>query len=552
MSKNSSLKKRIFAAIIAGTMVMSLSLTGCNNNGKDDQSSKTSQVSENAEPNTESKFGDNIAVKSENYKISLPIMTYLFNYNYQSYLSYYGTYMSYYGFDSSKSLKEQYYDESNSQTWFYYFMSMTKDYIQQTLVLAEAAKADGMELDATDLENIKTSMTQLESNASENSMTADEYVAKSYGDGVSQKDIEECLKLTALAQKYYNKVYDGFKYTDDDYEKYYQDNKTSYQYADFLKYTFTVPADSTSSSDSSETSESSEHKEASEKAKAYAEALAQSKTEDEFKDYVKKYLTKNPDLVTSSTSTSESSGEESKMTDEEIQTAIDTAVDRTLSEKYSYEVTSDVGKWLFDDSRKSLDTTTIKNTDGSYTAVMLLKPAYRDESALKDVRHILLSADTYGSDDAAKAKADEVYNEWKKGDATEDSFGELANKYSSDGGSNSKGGLYTNVTEGQMVTEFNDWCFDKSRKPGDTDIVKTQFGYHIMYFVGDSGTAWKVAVDGALRSKDFNDKYNTLKEDYKVEYDDDYLKTMEVKTTSEESSTEPSTESKADESSKSE
>lgn len=542
MSKSNSLKKRIFAAIIAGTMVMSLSLTGCNNNGTDDQSSKTSQASENTQTSAESKFGDNIAVKSENYKISLPIMTYLFTYNYQSYLSYYGTYMSYYGFDSSKSLKEQYYDETNNQTWFDYFMSMTKDYIQQTLVLAEAAKADGIELDDSDLENIKTSMTQLESNASEQSMTADEYVSKFYGDGVSEKDIEECLKLTALAQKYYNKVYDGFKYTDDDYEKYYQDNKTSYQYADFLKYTFTVPADSTSSSDSSETSESSEHKEAAEKAKAYAEALSQCKTEKEFKAYVEKYLKQNPDLVTTnSSSTSESSAEESKMTDEEIQTAINNVVDSTTSKKYSYEVTSDVGKWVFDDSRKSLDTTVIENSDGSCTAVMLIKPAYRDESVLKNVRHILLTSDTYGSDDAAKAKADEVYKEWKDGDATEESFGELANKYSSDGGSNSKGGLYENVTEGQMVTEFNDWCFDSSRKPGDTDIVKTKFGYHIMYFVGDGGTAWKVAVDNAMRSTDFNDKYNELKDDYTVEYDDDYLNTMNIKTTSDESSTESST-----------
>lgn len=532
MSKSNSLKKRIFAAIIAGTMVMSLSLTGCSNSSNQ-ESSTSSQVSENAEPSAESKFGGSIAVKSENYEISLPIMTYLFNYNYQSYISYYGTYMSYYGFDSTKGLKDQYYDESNHKTWFDYFMNMTKEYIQQTLVLAEAAKADGMKLEDSDLETIKSSMTSLSSTASEKSMTADEYVAQYYGEGVSQKDIEECLKLTALAQKYYNKIYDGFKYTEDDYEKYYQDNKTSYQYADFLKYTFTVPADSTSSSDSSKTSESSEHKEASEKAKAYAEALSQCKTEEAFKAYVEKYLKKNPDLVTSSTSsTGESSSEESKMTDEEIQKAIDTAVDRTLSKKYSYEVTSDIGKWIFDGSRKSLDTTVIKNSDGGYTTVMLLKPAYRDESIGKNIRHILLSADNYGSDDATKAKADEVYKEWKDGDATEESFGELAKKYSSDTGSAAKGGLYENVAEGQMVTEFNDWCFDSSRKPGDTDIVKTTYGYHVMYFVGDSDEAWKVAVDSTMRSNDFNDSYSKIKDNYTIEFDDDYLNNVKVLTSS--------------------
>ena len=35
-----------------------------------------------------------------------------------------------------------------------------------------------------------------------------------------------------------------------------------------------------------------------------------------------------------------------------------------------------------------------------------------------------------------------------------------------------------------MVQTFNDWCFDEARKTGDSGIVKTQFGYHIMYFVG--------------------------------------------------------------------
>ena len=35
-----------------------------------------------------------------------------------------------------------------------------------------------------------------------------------------------------------------------------------------------------------------------------------------------------------------------------------------------------------------------------------------------------------------------------------------------------------------MVPTFNDWCFDESRQEGDTGIVKTDYGYHVMYFVG--------------------------------------------------------------------
>ena len=49
--------------------------------------------------------------------------------------------------------------------------------------------------------------------------------------------------------------------------------------------------------------------------------------------------------------------------------------------------------------------------------------------------------------------------------------------YSADTGSNTNGGLYTEVYQGQMVTEFNDWCFDESRQPGDTGIVYNEGGY---------------------------------------------------------------------------
>lgn len=116
------------------------------------------------------------------------------------------------------------------------------------------------------------------------------------------------------------------------------------------------------------------------------------------------------------------------------------------------------------------------------------------DGVLVDVRHILImpQGGTAGEDGSivyseeewktCQEKAEEVFAQWNAGDKTEDSFAQMANENSSDGGSNTNGGLYENVTVGQMVQEFNDWCFDESRKPGDTGLVKTQFGYHIMYF----------------------------------------------------------------------
>ena len=147
-----------------------------------------------------------------------------------------------------------------------------------------------------------------------------------------------------------------------------------------------------------------------------------------------------------------------------------------------------------------------------------------EKSDLPDVnvRHILIEPekdeDGNISDDAwtaAEEKAQEILDEWQAGNADEESFGELANTYSTDGGSNTNGGLYEDVYPGQMVTEFNDWCFDASRKSGDTGIVKTSFGYHVMYFVSFTDTYYyKTVAEQELRYGEYSDYINNLVSQY--------------------------------------
>jgi len=111
-----------------------------------------------------------------------------------------------------------------------------------------------------------------------------------------------------------------------------------------------------------------------------------------------------------------------------------------------------------------------------------------------NVRHILIQPD--GEGDAAWAAAEKqaqaLYEEWQK-DATEDNFAAMAEEHTQDPGSAKTGGLYKDVQPGQMVPEFNDWCFDEVRQPGDHGVVKTDYGFHIMYMVGD-GAEYKDAA----------------------------------------------------------
>ena len=89
---------------------------------------------------------------------------------------------------------------------------------------------------------------------------------------------------------------------------------------------------------------------------------------------------------------------------------------------------------------------------------------------------------------AAKKAAEEILAKWESGEKTEESFAALANELSEDTGSNTNGGLYENVIKGQMVKEFDEFCF-AGHQAGTTGIVYGESGsyagYHVMYYVGE-------------------------------------------------------------------
>lgn len=130
-----------------------------------------------------------------------------------------------------------------------------------------------------------------------------------------------------------------------------------------------------------------------------------------------------------------------------------------------------VGKYADQEENK------ITLTDADY------QEAYKGiENADKaTVRHILIMTVDQSTQqplpqdkqDEAKKKADDVLAKVKAGG----NMKELAAQYSEDPGSKDNSGQYT-ISKGEMVKEFEDWSF--SAKPGDTGIVKSTYGYHVM------------------------------------------------------------------------
>jgi peptidyl-prolyl cis-trans isomerase D len=109
-------------------------------------------------------------------------------------------------------------------------------------------------------------------------------------------------------------------------------------------------------------------------------------------------------------------------------------------------------------------------------------------------RHILIptvdpqSGQPIAIDSVAKKQADSIFNAIKGGA----NFAALAAQFSSDG-SKDKGGDLGMFGYGSMVPEFNDFCFNKP--VGAKDVVRTQFGYHIIEIMSQKGSspAYKIA-----------------------------------------------------------
>ncbi len=179
-------------------------------------------------------------------------------------------------------------------------------------------------------------------------------------------------------------------------------------------------------------------------------------------------------------------------------------------------IPADLREWVSAEERKEGEVYSVMATSGGAAYVAMYIGSHdNSEVHLVNVRHVLIAPkgepdkDGGYSDaqmEGAKAEAEELLNGWLAGDKTEDSFAKLANEKSTDTGSNTNGGLYEDVYPGQMVTNFNDWCFDESRKPGDTGIVESDYGYHIMYFVGNTEQNYR---DYQAEEQLLEEKYNT-------------------------------------------
>ncbi len=99
--------------------------------------------------------------------------------------------------------------------------------------------------------------------------------------------------------------------------------------------------------------------------------------------------------------------------------------------------------------------------------------------------------------------AENILTQFNEQNGTETDFAYLAEEYSSDDGSTTMsgqndvyGGLYEMTEETNFVESFKNWVLDESRENGQTEIVESTYGYHIMYFI-KSAPAYEIQLEDA-------------------------------------------------------
>ncbi len=463
-----------------------------------------------------------------------------FNMSYQ-YDTYYGAGMGkmYTGYDYSVAPNEQAYPDEIEGVEEPKFTDFFKEQAMQSLRYVKAsvkyAAENGIELDEEDYKEIETTMDEFKETADSMNYSLSAYLRRFFHKGLTPALLEEIVKEQTITTKVSEVKTEEFaaSYSDTKVEKTFYDSLKTYGVVSLRLYEITAEKETVKATEEGkeDTQEVTDKTMAAAKAKADAFA-AKVNSVDSFKA-----AAAESEKANDNKNYADFTKDDSK-----------TAVAETTYDNLSYDVSDEKFlKWAFDENTAVGATYVVENEDTGYSVYMMEDPVHKaPDSTTYDVRHILVKFPEEEESDSAEdaeetenteeaedikvelldwdayeatvdiaanteeitnpelyVKAQDILKEYLDGEKTEDAFAALAVEYSEDGNA-ADGGIYEDVTEGYMVAEFQNWALKEGREYGDVGIVETEFGYHIMYFIGTETTTWSDVIRNDLAGEEFN------------------------------------------------
>ena len=467
-----------------------------------------------------------IVVSSDNYEVTGTMLTYFENAAYSNMFSQY--FQLYYSYMYPNDINAAYAQAQSNMSQYTLddFADSALATAKELLILCEGAKSAGLTLDDEDEASIEETLAEYKGD-----------FAGAFGTGIKEKDVRRALELQTLASKYYEKYTEELTdaVTDEEIQKYIEEHKADFYAADYLKYAISLKA--------TDYADANAFNEAKALADKYLALVTIANSPEEYKSQVVRYLidrdfdTVVKKEVSLNIMPSEDELEalkaeivadilavvvEGKTAEaSEAKTDLDKAMNtvtatlmstcssavNAMESQQAYVESSDseVIKWLVAESTGVNKTYPItdKATDEEYskTVYMLTEKLHLVDEETVNVGHILFEAreGTATEEELTKAEkeARDVLATYLAGEKTKEAFEKLGEEHTDDSGV-----FYENVADGDMVDAFNDWIFDASRKVGDTDVVKTEYGFHVMYFNGEGeNTSITQAKNGIVSDK---------------------------------------------------
>lgn len=307
---------------------------------------------------------------------------------------------------------------------------------------------------------------RLKDAASEAGMTVKDFVRDNYGTYATLSRISDFVKESLYLSAYYDSVMDSKMPSNEEAESYYNENKNDFDSVDYRL--LTVEAQ-----------------------------LSEAPTEEE---------------------TAAAMAEAKKEADEAVKTvSTEGDLNENVTGTYAPYLLED---WLFDSSRKAGDTTVIENTSSHSYYVVAFEDRYLDDTPTVNLRAVV----------TADGNAQSILEEWQGGEATEESFADICDKYNDPSVISTTGGFMENVQPSMMTEEIGTWISDSARKAGDvTAISSEEDGYsYVLYYIGESDPWWLVSAKNTLLSTAMEAYMEEITADISVEDPKGNLKYLHV------------------------
>lgn len=467
-----------------------------------------------------------VAAITGEHELNSVQMNYYFNdyvrSTYEDWHSTYGEsitmYTSLMGLNLNKPLDKQVQDDETGDTWADYFLKAALDKAKSDYALYDKAMAEDFKLSDSEQDTLEYNMQMLDFYAMYTGYgSADKYLRANYGYGSDVESYKEYNRISTIASAYYNKHKADLTYEDTAIREHEQKNPLNYSSFSYAVY-YVIANDyiqgGTDGENGTKVYTDAEKEAAIKAAEEVANKLAENKNVADL-DKAIAALEINKDKKNAAS---------------------------TKNSLVMYPgIPSALQSWLADEARAENDIAVIANeitstdkdgketkTTGGYYVVLFQG---RDDNLrpLANVRHLLVkfqggtttsSGTTYTEKEKAKAKeeAERLLNVWKEGAATEETFIAMVKEYSDDG-SAEDGGLFEDIhRNSDYVDSFKNWALDTDRKSGDTGVIVSDYGYHVMYYVSDDALTYRdYMVQEELRAADVEKWYEGIIDAAKID-----------------------------------